>query len=177
MRRGDAHQPVAFDVFNEKALLVHALDRIPDRYGKNHAGTHPLFDPLLRADYQVGDVLRLHEWARGVMHKNQVVVGDGVRKCLERLIDRLGSRLAAGAQHGRRNRKCLDVVVFGTDSNIDAVNFRHIQQSEHGRLQHRLSASPKRQVLLGAVGLHARAAAGGGHHNEHAAIGVGHSYI
>ena len=31
------------------------------------------------------------------MHKNQVVVGDGVRKRLERLIDRLGSRLAAGA--------------------------------------------------------------------------------
>lgn len=111
------------------------------------------------------------------MYQNQVFIGDSVRERLECLIDRLGSRLTAGAQHGRRNSKRLDVFVFGTDSNIDAVNFRHIQQSEHGRLQHRLSASPKRQVLLGAVGLHARAAAGGGHHNEHAAIGVDHSYV
>ena len=82
------------------------------------------------------------------------------------------------AKYDFRNfSKELDDVNMACNLNIDTGDFRHIQQSEHGRLQHRLSASPKRQVLLGSVGQHARAAASGGHHNENAAIGVGHSYV
>ena len=111
------------------------------------------------------------------MHQNQIIVGDGIRKCFECLKNSFGPSIAAGSHHGGRDGKRVDVLIFGTYGDIDAVDFRNVQKCEHGRLQHRLSAITQRQILLGTVGLHARAAAGGGHYNENAAIGVGHSYV
>ena len=104
LRRGDAVEPGAVDVFADKALGVCALDGVGHGNGKNAARSRAAGDMFFCGFNEAANVGFFYKRARRVMHEHEVVFAGcaGLNGRSQRICHGLRARCAARAKHVHR---------------------------------------------------------------------------